>query len=310
MQMPPFFHPQRTGKSNAYEEKKTLKTILVRLITAFLVASLFSCGEKKEANRKTDSDVQGKILATVNGVPITENDMNQSVKRVLHGERVHPEANDNVLQTLVRNELIYQQSIELGLDKNPEYRRKINEAEARLRTFQRQEMANLYREYIINKAVVTDQEAKEYFEKNSKRIQTKVHIWQIYYKGDEARIAEDYKELKSGKSFEKVASKRFPILPKGMQAPWDLGDMYWSQIPPFWAGSIDRLEPGQVSDIIKGPNDRFWVIKLVGKTVDPNITFATEKEKIVEVLRMQKSDELHETMLSQMRKKSKIIFPK
>jgi len=157
---------------------------------------------------------------------------------------------------------------------------------------------------------VTDQEAKEYFEKNSKRIQTKVHIWQIFYKGDEARIAEDYKELKSGKSFEKVASKRFPILPKGMQAPWDLGDMHWSQIPPFWAGSIDRLEPGQMSDIIKGPNDRFWVIKVVGKTVDPNITFATEKGKIVEGLRKQKADELHETMLGQMRSKSKIVFPK
>jgi hypothetical protein len=95
-----------------------------------------------------------------------------------------------------------------------------------------------------------------------------------------------------------------------MKAPWDLGDLYWSQIPPFWEGGIDRLEPGQVSDIIKGPNERFWVIKLVDKTVDPKITFATEKEKIVEVLRKQKADELHDAMLSQMRTKSKILFPK
>ena len=66
----------------------------------------------------------------------------------------------------------------------------------------------------------------------------------------------------------------------------------------------------RVSDIIKGPNERFWVIKLVDKMVDPKITLATEKEKIVEVLRMQKTEELHETMPSQMRTKSKIIFPK
>jgi len=44
--------------------------------------------------------------------------------------------------------------------------------------------------------------------------------------------------------------------------------------------------------------------------VDPNITFDTEKGKIVEVLRKQKADELYETMLSQMRTKSKIIFAK
>lgn len=283
---------------------------MVPLIAVFLMTSLFSCAEKREADRKADGDVQGKILATVNGVPITENDVKQSMKRVAHGEKATPEATQNVLQVLVRNELIYQQSIELGLEKNPEYRKKLDEVEAQLREYKKQEMSALYKEYIKNKAVVTDSEAKEYFEKNSKRIQTKVHIGQIYYKGEEARIAEDYKDLKSGKSFEKVASRRFPELPKGMNAPWDLGYLYWSQIPAFWQGSIDRLEPGQTSDIIKGPNERFWVIKVVDKSVDPKITFATEKEKIVEFLRKQKIDELSETMLSQMRTKSKIIFPK
>ncbi|MCR4301050.1 MAG: peptidyl-prolyl cis-trans isomerase [Sulfuricaulis sp.] len=310
MQMPPFHPPGRAGKTNTNEEKKILKKIRVPLIAVFLITSLFSCAEKKEANQKTDSDVQGKILATVNGVPITEYDVKRNIKRVAHGEKVTPEATQNILQTLVRNELIYQQSIELGLDNNQEYRRKLSEVDAQFRDYKKQEISNLYREYIKNKAAVTDSEAKEYFEKNSKRIQTKFHVWQIYYRGEEARIAEDYKELKSGKSFEKVASKRFPNLPKEMKAPWDLGYLYWSQIPAFWQGSIDRLEPGKVSDIIKGPNERFWVIKLVDKMVDPKITFATEKERIVEVLRKQKTDELSETMLSRMRTKSKIIFPK
>ena len=95
-----------------------------------------------------------------------------------------------------------------------------------------------------------------------------------------------------------------------MKAPWDLGDLYWSQIPAPWQGIVDRLEPGQVSEIIKGPNDRFWVIKLVDTSVDPKITFDTEKGKIVEVVQKQKADELYEAMLSQMRTKSKIIFPK
>ena len=287
-----------------------MKKIGVPLIAVFLMASLLSCTGKKEPNQKTDSDALGKILATVNGVPITEYDVNLNLKRVVHGEKVPPEATQNILQNLVRNELIYQQTMELGLDNNQEYRRKLSEAEAQLRDYKRKEISPLYREYIKNKAVVTDSEAKEYFDKNSKKIQTKVHLGQIYYRGEEAKIAEDYKDLKSGKSFEKVALRRFPNLPKGMKAPWDLGYLYWSQIPASWQDSIDRLKPGQVSDIIKGPNERFWLIKLVDRTVDPNITFATEKERIVEVLRKQKADELSETMLSQMREKSKIVFPK
>jgi len=287
-----------------------LKKFRVPLIAVFLMTILISCGEKREANRKTDGDAQGKFLAMVNGVPITEYDMKQSLKRVVHGDMGNPEATQNILETIVRNELIYQQSMELGLDKNPEYRRKVYEAEAQLRAFQRQEMSALYREYIKNKAAVTDTEAKEYFEKNLKRIQAKVHVWQIFYRGKETQITEDYKELKSGKSFEKVASKRFPNLPKGMKAPWDLGDLYWFQIPEPWQGIFDRLEPGQISDIIKGPNERFWVIKLIDKTVDPKITFDTEKGKIIEVLQKQKADALYDTMLSQMRAKSKIVFPK
>jgi parvulin-like peptidyl-prolyl isomerase len=289
-----------------------LKKFIAPLITVLLIASLFSCTGKKEPNPKTGNEVLGKTLATVNGVPITEYDVNLNLKRVAHGEAGTPESTQaaNILQNLVRNELIYQQSLELGLDSNQEYRRKLSEAEAQLRDHKRKEMSRLYREHIRTKALVTDAEAREYFEKNSKRIQTKVHLGQIYYRGDEARIAEDYKELKSGKSFEKVASKRFPNLPKGMNAPWDLGYLHWSQIPASWQDSIDRLKPGEVSDIIKGPNERFWVIKLIDRTVDPGITFATEKEKIVEILRKQKTDELSETMLSQMRTKSKIVFPK
>lgn len=274
------------------------------------MAALFSCGEKREANPKSGSDVQGKILATVNGVPITEYDMRQILRRVPHGEKASPEPTQIVLETLVRNELIYQQSLELGLDKNPQYRAKISEVEAQLRAFQRQEMSLRYIEYIKDKAKVSDSEAQEFFEKNSKRIQTKFHVWQIFSRGAEAQIAQARKDLTSGIPFEKVAARQFPKLPKGMAAPWDLGYLYWFQIPPYWQGAIDRLEPGQVSDIIKGPGGRFWVIKLVNKTVDPKITFATQKERIVEVLKTQKADALYESMLSEMRKKSKITFSK
>jgi len=287
-----------------------LKKISYRLMAVILMAALFSCGEKREANRKPGDDVQGRVLATVNGVPITELDMKLLLKRVPHGERVNPEPTQVMLDTLVRNELIYQQSLELGLDKNKEYQAKLSEIEAQVREFQRQEMASLYRDYVRNKATVTDSEAQEYFNKNSKMIQTRFHVWHIYYKGGEAEITKASKDIKSGIPFEKVAARRFPKLPKGMQPPWDLGYLYWSQIPPAWQGAVDRLEPGQVSEIIKGPGERFWVIKLVKKTVDPKITFATEKAKIIEVLKGRKADELHDSMLAQMKGKSKIVFPK
>jgi hypothetical protein len=283
---------------------------MVLLISVFLMLSLSACGDKKPAGSNKESDGQAKVLATVNGVPITEIDVRQSFKRAIHGEQVNPDTMQNALQTLVNNELVYQQGLELGLDKTPGYRMKLQDAEAQLKAMQRQEMSGLYREHIRKTAKVTDPEAQAYFDNNAKKIQTKYHLYQIYYKGNQSQIAQDYKELKGGKPFEKVAAKRFPNLPKNIPAPWDLGSLYWNQIPPPWQETVDRLNPGEVSDIIMGPGERFWVIKLVGKTVDPNITFATEKAKIVEVLQKQKADELYGSMLDQMKAKSKIVFMK
>ena len=81
MQMPPSFHPYAGRKNECESGEKTLKKIIVPLIAVFLMASLFSCTEKKEANRKTENDVQGKILATVNGVPITEDDVKLKLEK-------------------------------------------------------------------------------------------------------------------------------------------------------------------------------------------------------------------------------------
>ncbi len=279
-------------------------------MAVFLAASLCACGGKTDANRKTDAHAQGKILATVNDVPITEYDMKLILRRVGHGEQANPEPTQVVLDTLVRNELVRQQSVELGLDKNQDYRNKLNEVEAQVREFERQEMAVLYREYVRSKATVTEAEAQDYFNKNAKTIQARFHVMQIYYRGGEAEIAQAYKDLQGGMPFEKVAAKRFPNLPKGMKAPWDLGELRWFQIPPPWQGTVEGLAPGKSSGIIKGPGERFWLIKLAGKSVDPKITFAMEKDRIVEVLKSRKADALYGSMLDEFRKKSKIAISK
>ncbi len=288
-----------------------MKKPTVLLVTVVLAVFLLSCGGKREPNQKTGADLPMRVLATVNDVPITEYDVKQSLKRgVAHSGVVGPDAAQNALQTLVRSELIYQKSLELGLDKNQQYRERLTEAEAQLRAVKRQEMTVLFQNYIRSKGEVTDSEAQAYFEKNAARIQTKYHVWQIFYRGNHPQITKDHQDLKNGMPFEKVASRRFPNLPKDIKPPWDIGYLHWTQIPEPWQGVVDRLGIGKVSDIITGPGDRFWVIRVVDKIVDPKITFATEKGNIVEVLTKKKSDDLYEKMLTDMKTNAKIVFPK
>jgi len=242
-------------------------------------------------------------------VPITEADLTQRTRRAATGGGPGHEVSGNVLQTLVRDELIYQKGLQLGLDRQPEYQVRLEELEAQVRAFQRQEMSSLYRAYVQQQAAVTEADAQAFFDKSAPFIQSRFHVLQIFYKGKHDEILKDREALTGGAPFEKVASRRFAGLPQGTRPPWDLGELSWSQIPKAWRGVVERLEPGQVSDIIKGDNERYWVIKVLRRRIDPGVTFATERERIGEVLRQQKADDLYGSLLSEMKEKARIVFP-
>lgn len=286
-----------------------MRTPIILLLAASM-ASLVACGELRAPPPKAAAAPQEKVLATVNGVAITERDVSQRTRQaVTGGGPGHEPSSGNVLETLVRDELISQKATQLGLDQEPTYRLRLEELQAQVRAFQHQELAVLYRQYVQQHAAVTDAEARAWFEKNASLVQTKLHVLQIFYKGRLGEIEKDDQDLKQGAPFEEVAWRRFEGLPRtAPRPPWDLGELRWFQLPPSWRGVVDRLDAGQVSGIIKGGGDRSWVIKVAGKTVDPAITFDTEKERIVELLRQQKAMELYDGLLAEMKGKSKVVY--
>lgn len=281
---------------------------MVLLAAVTWIVSLGACGDRR--NPEPPSASQAKVLATVNGAPITELDLEQRSKGALGGAVPGHDAPANLLQTVVRDELIYQKAVQLGLDREPGYRSKVDQLRAQVRAIERQEIAGLYRRWVHDQAKVSEAEAREYFEKNAASIRTRFHVLQILYKGSFTEIAKDHEEVKGGKPFEEVAARRFPALPVGTRPPWDLGELTWVQLPQAWRGVVDRLEPGQVSDVIQGPNDRFWIVKLAGKTLDPAVTFEGEKDRIVEQLREQKVGELYDRMLAELKEKAKVVYSK
>ncbi len=281
-----------------------MRTRTLLLVAAASVAALASCGER----RPPPTAGRGRVLATVNGVQITDLDVEQRAKGPA-GTPGH-DVNPNVLQTLVRDELLFQKGVQLGLDREPGYREKVDALQAQVRAFERQAMGELVRVWVRGQASVTDAEVRAYFDENAAFIRTRWHVLQILHRGTAAEIAGDRDAVKGGTPFEEVAARRFPAQPPGSKPPWDLGELAWVQVPQPWRGVVDRLEPGQVSDVIQGPNERFWIVKLVGKTVDPAITFDTEKERIGALLRERKAAALYEQSLADMKAKATIVYAK
>jgi parvulin-like peptidyl-prolyl isomerase len=247
------------------------------------------------------------VLVTVNGTPIGEADVSFAMSRRGHDPEIPPEHRKNVLEVIIQQELIYQRAVELGLDANTGYQKKLRQMEAELNAFKRKELSELFWREIARRAVISEAEAKKYFEENAARIQTELHVWQIL-KRQEGLIQQALSDIEHGASLDEVARRQFPNLPEGAGQPWDLGYLKWKQVPEAWRNVVYDLKKSEVSGVIRGPNSRFWIIKLIDKRENPDITFESIKPTIMEVLKNEKIEGLRARAARDLRAKASIVY--
>jgi len=247
------------------------------------------------------------VLATVNGTPIGKADVRFAMKNRSHDREIPPGHIKNVLEVIIQEELISQRAVELGLDANPTYLDKLRRMEAQINAFKRKELSELFWREIGRRVEVSEADANKYFAENAARIGTEVHVWQILRR-KEGLIEQVLNDLQHGTSFEEVARKLFPNLPKTAGEPWDLGYLRWKQVPKPWRNVVYDLKKGEVSGVIRGPNNRFWIIKLIDKREPPDITFESVKATVMEILKNAKIEELREKTERDLRAKASIVY--
>jgi peptidyl-prolyl cis-trans isomerase C len=296
---------------------KTTPVLLALLAVAALGLMLASGRNQSSSTANQTAGTQTQppkspkdVLATVNGTPIREADVRFALRRGSDDEEVPPQHRKNVLEVIIRRELIYQRAVELGLDANPRYQERLRQMEAQINAFKRAELSDLFfRHEIVGRAKVSEAEAREYFAENAARIRTEFHVWQILRR-KEGSIEQVRNDLEQGRSFEEVAGRQLPKLPKTGRAPWDLGYLRWKQVPKSWRDVVYDLKKGEVSGVIRGPNNRFWILKLIDKREDPDITFESSKPTIMEVLKNAKIEKLREKTDPDLRAKASIVYSK
>ena len=263
----------------------------------------FSCGENPSSTKASDA------LVTVNGVPIGKEDVRfeSKNKRGHKGDKIPTQAK-NILEGIIKDELVYQRAIKIGLDADPKYQKELRKIEAQLNSFKRKELAKIfYRKQIVKKVEVSEAEAREYYEKNVAWMKNEIHVWQILRRNSR-KIEEDLKNLSSGASFEEIARKRFPTLPTTGRRPWDMGYLRWQQVPKAWREVLSTLSPGTTSGIISGPNRRFWIIKLIDNRENQELTFEDARPAIIEIIRSEKIEALRKRTHREIKENAQIIF--
>jgi hypothetical protein len=258
--------------------------LLLALTTVFTGSLLASCDQEAP---EIPADVA--VVATVNGTPISELDVQLAASRSgSHGGGDAEIDNAAILQNIILQEIARQKAVDAGYDDNTEFRNDLYALHVQLEAFQRSRLAEVYyAQEFESQVTIGDEEARRFFDDNADIVNHRIRVWQIFRR-DKMQIEQDLGELRAGDTFEQVAGKRFPDLPQLDREPWDLGYMHWTQLPDSWWESLRTMGPGDTSEIIEGPNDRYWIIRLIDKERLPGQGFEDAAPRIRELLKNQR----------------------
>jgi parvulin-like peptidyl-prolyl isomerase len=273
---------------------------LAALIFALLVLS--AC--------KANDALRGKnegFLAKVNGVAITEDDLNLRLQGG-HAGNITPRMREQALEALIDEELLYQNGVKLGLDKDAKYRNALKVMEARMKAYKRSEMARMLRGSKIASSVnVTNEDVKKYFTEHEAVISTDLHLLGIRFPDEEqARTAS---ERMKTEPFEAVAREKFTHAAGGKTTPWDMGFLHWNQIPIEWVDAVYALKKGEVSGVLSSQWNGIYIVKLVDRRKNPDAALERVSAGIMNRLVDMRSREAYSHYLGELKREARIVKP-
>ena len=244
-----------------------------------------------------------KVLARVNGVPLTAEDVAFRLQEA-HGNK--PQYGNKSIDDIVNQELLYQQGLKLGLDKDPSYQRKFLKPEGVSSGAKRLEMARLvFNTQIASHIDVRFTDGKEYYDKNADRIATELHLEMARFDNrPEAEAA--LKKVRDGASFESIARPVMGTTPVDGRMPWDLGFVTWDKVPVDFVDSVYTLKPGEVSGILGSGPTGFQIVKLRASRRVPKVDYPVISATVMNRLRDKKLLEAYNQYVEQLREKATI----
>lgn len=275
-----------------------MKKAALVLMCAFVAFTGFSCEKMKIG--KTEQ--KGPVLARVDDVKITQTEFEAEFETLPdYAKQVFADqaGRERFLNEIVNKELLYRAAVKKGLDKTPEFARKL--ADFKKLTL----VSELIEKEILPKATVSDQEVKEFYEKNKDEFATtkEVKASHILVKTEEeARKVLD--RLKAGEKFESLA-RALSIDKASAKNGGDLGYFSRGQMVPEFEKAALALNTGEVSAPVKTPFG-YHLIKVTDRKTGPAMEFERIRDLISQKLAADRQREAFDSYLTELKKTHKV----
>ena len=197
----------------------------------------------------------GSTLAKVNGVAIPQSRLEFIVKaRTLQGQPDSPETRKTLREDLITEEVIAQEALKKGLDKDPDF---ITQLEMARQTA----LVRAYQVDYIKNHPVSDEELRKEYEAVKAQMGDKEYKAHHILVGSEAEAKDIIARIKKGTKLEKIAQEK--SLDTGSKAKG--GELEWSPaasyVQPF-GEALTKLSKGQLTEQPVHTNFGYHVIRL------------------------------------------------
>jgi EpsD family peptidyl-prolyl cis-trans isomerase len=259
---------------------------------------LFACAKKEEQ--------QTSYLAKVGNSVITEADLEREIKNLpdfVQKMFEGPSGREKFLEELVKRELLYQEALKEGLDKDPAYQKKLED-------FKKINLVGILLEKEIeSKEKVSDKEIRDYYEKHKEDFApvSQVRLSHIVVNTEE-EAQKVLERLKKGEDFAQLA-KKISIDTVSAKKGGDLGFFSRGEIPSEFRVVAARLKTGEISEPIKTKSG-YEIVKVTDKKVGQVIEFDKIKNLISQNLLAEKQKVLFDSYIEGLKKKYKVEINK
>ena len=229
-----------------------------------------------------------KILATIDGVNITDADVDAYIKNMpqeQQGYAAYPQFREHVLKQLIAFHLYAKMAVEEKMDETEEFKAMLEKAKKEI-------LAQTAINSVLKDVIVTDEEMQEFYKENPDHFAEpeSAHAKHILVDTEE-KAMEIMDSITKGEVAFEDAAKEFSSCPSNAQGG-DLGEFGRGQMVPEFDQVAFEAEIGKVVGPVK-TQFGYHLIKVEGRKEASVMAFETVKEYIQGTMLQQKQNEVY-----------------
>ena len=248
------------------------------------------------------------ILVTVNGKNITKQDaeifVNASSPNA-HFSQLSKEQQKMIKERLIEKLLFTELARQEGIEKKPEFKRNMEKIKGEL-------LVNMWMRAQLDNAVVSDSEAKEFYEKNSKKFMQKASVHARHILVKEEKEAQAIIDTLSPLKGDALRSKFIELAKEKSMGPsgskgGDLGSFSKGQMVPEFSKAVWALDKGDITTKPVKTQFGYHVIYLESKNEAKPTPYEQVKEKIIASLKQKQFSAKIKEVAKELKSKAKIV---